>query len=297
MRRLSIAACVGLAAVVAACRPAPSPVGSLTASPSEIRLPWPQFAELEIRLQATSELPEGVTRPHVFVHVLDEPGSVLRTFDHPLPGEWTSGRRYDYSVRLYQSALAEPLAAGDYMLTLGLYALEGGRYALQTGGEEVARNEYRLATVVVPPAAENDPRARFSESWLPAEPGADRQILVRRTLRGGTPGTLQFGPLAGPGTLFLNLELPRGEATRRVELLDGGGQPKVALSTSCGGEQVEVSGQGTFNVDLQVQGDEAPAACEVTVQPNFQVTHSDRAETTAVRLGVLAWRPEGVPSP
>ncbi len=149
----------------------------------------------------------------------------------------------------------------------------------------------------MPPPGEGDPRARFSESWLPVELGADRQVLGRRTLRGGSPGTLQFGPLAGPSTLFLNLELPHREAAERVELLEEGAQPKVVLSASCGGAQAEVTGEGTFDVDLELPGGEGPETCEVTVQPNFQVRHPDRAEKTSVRLGVLAWRPGGRAQP
>jgi len=271
------------------CRPAERPVASLETSPSKLELAWPRFVELDIRLRASAPLVDVIGRPLVFLHLLDEPGSVVRTFDHPLPDDWQVGREYAYTVRLYQSALADPLPPGDYLLSLGLYDPEVGRFALEVDGRELGRKEYQIGTVRVPPLAETDPRARFSEGWLAAEPGVDRQVLARRALRGDAVGTVQLGPLEGPGTIFLTLDLPREGplAARRIEILDGGSHAKVGLE-SCGGEQVEVSGSGPIDVDLSVP--EATATCEIVVRPNFRIDHPDSAETTSARLGVLAWR-------
>lgn len=277
-----------LLAAAAGCRPAERPVATLTASPAELELAWPRFVELEVRLRATAELLDVVDRPLVFLHLLDEPGSVVRTFDHPLLDDWEIGREYVYSVRLYQSALADPLPPGDYLLSLGLYDPDLGRFALDTEGREVGRMEYQIGTVRVPPLAESDPRARFSEGWLAAEPGVDRQVLSRRALRGDAVGTVQLGPLEGAGTIYVSLDLPREGplAGRRVEILDGASRARVVFD-SCGGEQVEVTGSGVLEVDLAVP--EATATCEIVVRPNFRVDHPDTAETTSVRLGVLAW--------
>jgi hypothetical protein len=273
-----------------ACGGGRSPVGSLEVTPTAIELDWPQFVDVHIRLRAERELPEDSPRPIVFLHLLDEPGSVVRTFDHGLPGEWIAGQQYDYSVRVLLSALAEPLPAGDYLLSIGLYTPDDGRFALRTAGEEVAKLEYLVAPVTVRAPDTSTPRARFSEGWLPPEAGADRQILSRRSLVGGAVGTVEFGPLAAPGTLHLRVEIPEETRDRaRVELAPGESQPKLRVVSSCGGEQVEVSGAGGFDLDLAVP--EATVACELTFAPNFQIRWRNRAEATSARLAVLAWRP------
>jgi len=280
-----------LAVAALACSPGSSPVGVLTFDPPVVELAWPEIAEVRIRIQAERELPAGASQPIVFLHLLDEPGSVVRTFDHALPGVWQVGREFDYTVRVAQSALAEPLAEGQYLLSLGLYTPELGRFALRSTSEQVAKLEYKVAEVRVPPAAPDGPRVRFSEGWLPTEPGADRQILARRSLAGGVVGTLQFGPLAGPGRIYLRVEIPDETSdVARVDLAAGESQPKLRVSSSCGGEQIEVAGAGGFDLDLAVPAGAAPS-CEIALEPNFQVRWRNRAEATSARLAQVAWRP------
>ncbi|HEX9799381.1 MAG TPA: hypothetical protein VGC00_04325 [Thermoanaerobaculia bacterium] len=300
MPRTLVVGCLSFAVALfaAACGAGRTPVGSLEVSPSAIELAWPQFVDVRVRLRAERALPEGARRPIVFLHLLDEPGSVVRTFDHGLPGEWAVGHEFDYSVRVLLSALAEPLPAGEYLLSVGLYAPDHGRFALRTDADEVAKLEYLVAPVAVPATDTSAPRARFSDGWLPPEPGADRQILARRSLVGGTAGTVEFGPLAGPGTLLVRVEIPEETRDRaRVELAAGESQPKLRVASSCGGEQVEVSGAGGFDLDFAVS--EATAACELVFAPNFQIRWRNRAEATSARLAVLAWRPgsSGAPPP
>jgi hypothetical protein len=290
MRGLAALACLAAALGAAACRPATAPLAELETAPETIELAWPAFAELEIALRPSAPLPAAGLRPIVFVHLLDEPGSVLRTFDHDLPGEWRVDQELRYRIRLHQSALAEPLAAGDYLLSLGVYHPEHGRFGL-SGAEEITRNEYRVARVRVPPVDPGAPRARFSEEWLPPVAGIDRQVLGRRELRGGAAGRIQLGPIRGPGTLALGLVIPSKPGPgARLELLDGGDQPKLRVANDCGAEEAEVAGTGRFDVDLAVPPAEGPRSCEITVTPNFRVTKSDRAETTSVVLEVVAWR-------
>jgi len=276
---------------VAACGSGSPPVAGLDFAPSALTLGWPELAEVRVRLVAERALPPEAGQPIVFLHLLDEPGSVVRTFDHALPGEWEAGRTYDYTVRLLQSALAEPLPAGEYVLSLGIYSPELGRFALRGEAREIAKLEYAVATVTVPPPAAAGARARFSENWLPPEPGGDRQVLARRTLAGAGAGTVQFGPLAGPGRIYVRADIP--EETRdagRVELAAGESQAKLKVSSSCGGEQVELAGAGGFDVELPVpEGVAGP--CELTFEPNFQVRWRNRAESTSVRLVQLAWQP------
>jgi hypothetical protein len=284
---------VALAAValaLPACGPRSEPVAALAASPRSLRLAWPESAEVELALTPRAELPSGVDRPIVFVHLLDEPGSVVRTFDHELPGAWRRGGELRYRLRLFQSALAPPLAAGSYLLSIGLYDPELGRFALATRAEEVAKLEYQIATVEVPPLGPAGPEARFSGEWLAPEAAADRQVVASRRLRGGQAGTIRFGPFAGPGTIHVGLVLPRASGDDgRVDLDPGATLPKVRVESSCGGVQSEISGTGRMDVDLAVPAGAAPSTCEIVVAPNFVVRPAGRGEPTSVRLEELSF--------
>jgi hypothetical protein len=294
---LALPALALLALAAAGCGESRAPVASFEAGPARLDLPWPEFREIELAFEPLAELPPGDT-PIVFLHLLDEPGSVARTFDHPLPAGWAPGKPLRYRFRLYQSALADPLPAGEYLLSAGLYRPGDGRFALRTAAEEIAAQEYRIAVVHVGPPAERMPHARFSESWRATEPGADRQVLARRTLAGGATGTIQFGPVEGAGRLHLALLVPGGGgAHERLEILDGGTQPKVGIGSTCGGGQPELAGTGRFEVDLDLPAAAGARLCEITISSNFQVTTPERAEAGSVRLEVLAWSPAADEAP
>ncbi len=287
-RAAALAAC--LLALAVGCRSRTSPVARLESHPAHLRLGYPEFAEVEIAFAPVAPLPEGAGAPIVFLHLVEAPDTVVRTFDHPLPERWRVGSEIRYRVRVHQSALADPLEPGSYTLVVGLYDRELGRYALESADEELGRREYVVGTVEVPAADQATPRVRFSENWLPAEPGSDRQVLARRTLSGGGPGTLQFGPLAGAGRIFLALEIPGGEAgSARLELAPGETQAMVRVSSPCAGEQAEFSGPGRHDLDLTIGEEPARAACAIEIAPNFQRITSERTEATSVRLELLAW--------
>lgn len=272
------------------CKASKAPVARLETTPTELRLAWPESREIEIAIVPTGDLPAGVDRPIVFVHLLDEPGSVVRTFDHELRGAWKPGKEIRYRQRIFQSALASPLPPGRYLLSIGLYDQALGRFALESRGVEVAKQEYQVATVEVPATSASGPEARFSGAWLAPEATADRQVVASRKLRGGGPGTIGFGPLAGPGTIHLGLVVPGASGTgTHLEVADGGVGPKVKVSSSCGGQQSEVSGSGRFELEVDVPATSPPASCELVVEPNFVVTLSDSRETVSVRLDELSF--------
>src|SRR3954447_23082975 len=91
-----------------------TPVGRVGVEPSLVRLPFGQAQT--VRLTWTPSAPlEGET-PTVFVPLLDGQHQVVRTLDHPLPERWREGAALTDDFRVYQSALAPPLAAGKYQV-------------------------------------------------------------------------------------------------------------------------------------------------------------------------------------
>lgn len=280
-----------------ACKPTPAPVARLEVRPAQLELAWPRYAELEFELEPTAALPPGVERPILFVHLLDEPGSVVRTFDHELPAAWKPGVTIRYRRRLFQSALASPIPAGRYLLSVGLYDLERGRFALAAAGPEVAKLEYQVATVDVPATTAGGPEARFSGEWLTPEATPDRQVVGARRLRGGASGRIGFGPLAGPGTIHLGFTVPGSGGGTRLDVTGDDRQPIVKVNSTCGGAQTELSGTGRFDIDLAVPAGAAEVSCEIAIEPNFVVRMGESSEATSVRLEELSWRPGDVAEP
>jgi hypothetical protein len=252
------------------------PVGALAVQPATVNLPHPFASPLTLRWTSAAPLDDVKGSPRVFVHVLDGGRKLLRTFDHPLPEAWTPGRAQSYEVELYQSAIAEPLAAGAYEMTFGLYDDAGrNRWPLAVDGEEVGRYEYRLATLVVPAAAPPSPSFQFAGGWLPVEPGSSKQVVARRCLRG--EGSIAVVAPPGPGAVRIAASLMAADAPSGPGLA-------WRVSSSCSPETMEVSG-----VTLTWAGFPVPAAagvptCEIRLAP-------PPGPAQALCLEVLAWRP------
>src|SRR5688572_5137989 len=153
-------AAVPLFAIVlaaAGCRGRAEPVASLAVAPKDVSLPAGHVAGWKLTWNPKAPLGDVEGKPRVFVHLLSS-RNLLRTFDHLLAEEWVPGRAQSYEIELYQSALAEPLPAGAYEVTAGLYDdVSGERWPLDSAGDEVGKREYRVATVVVPSSAAGTP--------------------------------------------------------------------------------------------------------------------------------------------
>jgi hypothetical protein len=265
------------------------PVATVEVESSDLDLLHRGFTALDLSWRVQEPLPERVGQLRVFVHLLDEPGGVVRTFDHPWPGSWRPGSKVEYRVNLHQSALAPPVEPGTYALTLGLYDEEGRRWPLTARGELVDRHEYRVADVRVPPEAGNRPIFQFSTGWLDSEPGRDRQIVARRWLEG--PGHLRATGLEGAGELWLRLMLPLPGGDQELVLVEGASQQGAVVRIDCGDVEVRLAGPGSHDVLLPVlaQGDDD--ACGVDITPNFYLLELQSAQRRAVSLEVLAWAP------
>lgn len=272
-----------------ACAPKEPPVGSLSVSPGVVDLAYPGYASVELSFDMTAPI-EG-ERPYVFVHLVDEPGSVVRTFDHELPVDWKPGSETSYTIVLLQSALAEPLEPGAYQLTAGLYRGDQ-RWPLGVDGEEVDRQEYVIASVEVLENGSKAPMFHFSPTWLPTESGTDAQVLGRRWLT--AKGVLRLATVQAPGTLRMAVSLPRARPDLEDFVLEEGRETAGAdIRSTCGGDQVVISGPGQHIVEIPVSVDEEgnlPEQCEIEIEPWGRLVDRATLQTRAVLLDTLAWK-------
>ncbi|HEX9687956.1 MAG TPA: hypothetical protein VGB47_02655 [Thermoanaerobaculia bacterium] len=252
------------------------PVADLKVNPRTVDLPYPHVAPLNLRLRPTGVLDGLRGKPRVFVHVLDGGRRLLRTFDHPLPENWTPGRAQSYEIELYQSAIAERLPTGAYEMTFGLYDDSGKRrWPLAVDGEEVGRREYRLATLVVPAADGYSPSFEFTGAWLPVEPGSSKQVVARRCLPGEGAIAVVEPPSEGTVRLAASIQTSDGAAA--------GGAWRV--SASCSPQAMEISGD-----ELQWVGFPLTSAGEPPCEIRFTPPGS-AGSVQPLCLEVLAWRP------
>jgi hypothetical protein len=275
------------------CGEEPPPVASVEVAPKTLRLGYPELHTIHVSWQPTAPLEGFSGTPTVFVHLLDDNEKVVRTFDHPFPGRWREGAAASYDVKLYQSALAAPLAGGRYTLTLGLAGEGKQRWTLDGLGEPVARREYQVAQVEVPPPPANrksGPRFNFSEQWLPPEPGSDRQLLARRWLTGA--GGMRVAGLRRPGNVWLVLRIPAPDVAGKLNVQEGSGIPAVRIEGSCGDFEASFSGPGVHEVEMPVLDPPKSGQCRLVLSPNFSFGSPPRS----VSLENAAWAPaEGRP--
>ena len=287
-----VAACLGLAA----CEEPPAPVGSLRVAPVQLDLPFPHYQAVEVEVGMTGDL--GAATPWVMLHLLDDTGSVVRTFDHALPGGWAVGETRTYSIDLYQSALAPPLDPGVYQLTGGLYDPTAGRWALEVDGEEVHRMEYALASVEVPQGSNSAPKFFFSPTWMATEAGTDVQVLGRRWLR--SAGAIRLADLAAAGTVRLDLRIEAPDPQLEDLVLDEGYDDVLLdVATTCSEQTWGLEGVGTHVIEVTAapgavvaeEGAEAGDGCEISLTPHYRVVTRRNLNSRALALDLLSWRP------
>ena len=291
-------ALVLVVALGSACGTAEPPVGELEVRLPQTELPYPWAVPLGLTWRPTAPLSGIVGQPLVFVHLLEQPGDVVRTFDHPLPKGWQPGDTIEYELELYQSALGPALPPGDYLLSVGLYDTEGMRWSLIVGGEEVDRQEYLIGTITVPADSAGAPMFKFSNSWMPVEGGADVQVLARRWL--GAEGDIVLEEVERPGRVWMVLNLPALQpGAQRLVLDEGADEPAVIVASSCGGVEASASGQGLHEFEVPVEAPEdgeLPEECRISIRPNFRHVTLATLQETSVSLENLSWR-EDPPAP
>lgn len=274
-----------------ACGPSEPPVASLLVEPAGLQLPFPGVVDLQ--LSWAMELPlDGLEgQPLVFVHLVDEQGEVLRTFDQSLDFEWQPGESQQYGIHIYQSALAPPLEPGSYGLTMGLYDSGGRRWPLRVEGREAGSNEYRVAEVEVGADLEDAPMFFFSPAWLPLESGLDEQVVARRWLGDGE-GTIRVTECPESGRIWMLIRIPSDEAgASRVVLNDEASTPEVRVTSTCGLEEICVSGPGYHEIEISFRPADKDLVeeCELRLQPNFKMADDSSMTQRSMALEVLAW--------
>jgi hypothetical protein len=268
-------------------------VARIEAQPRTLRLRYPELTLLHLTWTPLASLGDGTpsTPPTVFVHLLDGKGGVARTFDHTFPQAWVEGTPVSYDLKLYQSAIADALPAGQYRLSVGLYAKGGKRWPLEGLGKPIGRREY-LAGVVEAQTSSDAPRFVFSPNWLPVEAGTDSQVVARRWLSEEN-GTISLEDVRGPGVVWMMVRIPVAVDANEKLALNGGGAnvPKVLVRGSCGGVEIEVSGTGANEIEMPVGGPGEGGACRISFIPNFRLVSTAVPQQRSISLESIAWIP------
>jgi hypothetical protein len=265
-----------------------APVARVEINPHQVPLPFSQLQTVHLTWTPTAAL--GQDKPTVFVHLLDRKKKVDRTFDHAFPERWQEGTPVSYDLKLYQSALATPLAAGTYQVTLGLYGKDGKRWPLDGLGEPVGRNEYNAVQVVVP----NDnprPRFAFSPNWMDAEAGGDRQVLARRWLV--DRASIRLVDQQQPGTVWMILQIPPATLKDYEVLLDeNASSPSVLIQGNCGCPDTNISGPGLHEVQLNLDAPVGGDFCHMLLSSNFALRPlTAKGTKRSASLENIAWVP------
>jgi hypothetical protein len=288
MKKALLPIAIAALSLVAGCGGKKTPVARVEVEPRAVRLPFSQAQPLHLTWTPSASL-EG-EQPTVFIHLLDSQRKVIRTFDHAFPQRWREGAPVSYDVKLYQSALAPPLAEGKYPLTLGLYGKDNKRWPLDGLGEAKGRDEYEVGIVEVPPQKPN-PRFAFSPTWLPIEPGGDRQVLARRWMP--EQAAIRLLRQSEPGTVWLVLQIPATNTPDvKLTLEPGASTPSVLVAGTCGGAETNLTGQGLHEVELPMDLPPAGDFCRVQLRSNFMIQPTV-GRPRSVSLENVAWVPGG----
>jgi hypothetical protein len=284
-KTLPLLAIAVLSILGASCGGDEAPVARLQVEPKTVQLGYPDVQIARFSWAPAAPLEGGAT-PTVFVHLLDDRDTVVRTFDHPFPQPWREGAPVEYDVKLYQSALGDPLRPGTYRLTVGLYNQEGKRWALEGLGEDLGRHEYLASQVQVP--QNKGPRFGFSKTWLPKEPGGDRQILGRRWMAERSAIRVQGMP--GPGTVWMVLRIPEVSGGEKLVLQGDSKIPSLHIGGSCGTVETNLSGPGYHEIEVPLNPPPHPDGfCRILLTPNFQIEPAGTGRPRSVSLENIAW--------
>ncbi len=277
---------ISAALLACACAPRPEPpvaefeagvdrVSLVHASSSRIAVEWESLRPLD---------PPGAT-PFLFVHLLDGGGNLVRAFDRPISESWTD---VDHPIEIWQSALAEPLAAGSYRLTTGLYDVATGRrWRLETSGREIDEGEYETATVEVASSEPRTPSLTFEGDWLAPDEGQAHNP-GRRWM--GSSGSIRLLPTAGWNELVLTVSMTALPVDRHRPVFEGDATtPRLLIRNGCdSGSETRFDGYGVRSVSLRLDPGED---CAISLEPNFVMLDLEDYKPRSVGLESAFFRP------
>lgn len=264
--------------LAANCGRSSQPAGTLAVAPASVRLGYPQSVPARLDWKPARALDRQKGRPLVFVHLFDrekKPRNLLRTYDYPLAKPWRAGQPLSDEIDLYQSALAQPLPPGRYVLSAGLYDSAGGeRWPLDAPVSLMGRMEYRVGSVEVTGPDPSAPAFEMTGAWLPLETGSGKQILARRCLAGS--GTLAASGAGSNGSVRMLVSDP----------LEG--PAEVRVTSSCEPSRIETISAGQKWLDFPIaQG----GRCEIGFEPAPPAQARPPTQRLPACLDVLSWRP------
>lgn len=267
----------------------PAPVARVEVDPRLVQLPFSQVQTVHLTWTPTASI--GDEKPTVFVHLLDAKQKVARTFDHPFPQRWTEGAPVSYDLKLYQSAMAPPLAPGKYQVVLGLYGRKGKRWPLSGLGDAVGRGDEYNAFEVQVPNSDSRPRFAFSPNWMDAEAGGDRQVLARRWMV--DRGAIRLVDQHAPGTVWMVVQIPPAVLKEyRVALVPGASAPSVTIHGNCGCPETSITGPGLHEVELSLDAPPPGDFCHLLLSASYLLEPLTPTGTKrSASLENIAWIP------
>ncbi|MFN7940079.1 MAG: hypothetical protein U0X73_00650 [Thermoanaerobaculia bacterium] len=280
-----------LAAVLQGCREGDAADGAaiaeLSSSAQELDLSPSSFADLDLELKPLRPLDENV-EISLFIHLLDGKQRLVRTFDRQLDEGWPISGSIRISARLFLSALAEPPAAGEYSVTVGLFDPLIGRFAVETRNRRVGKQEYEVARVRIAEPKPEPTRIDFLKGWAEEELTPDLEVLRDRPLLPGRRGSLRLEPIDRPAEVWFQVQLPAPGLADEVQIHDGDRHARLRISSSCAPTFAEATGPGTHALSLRLTP-VGTRRCTILFEANHVVRTAD-GRLVAPILRAVAWR-------
>jgi hypothetical protein len=285
---------IAIAALLPASCSKPVPVAQVEVDPRLVQLPFSQVQTVHLTWTPSASI--GDEKPTVFVHLLDSKQKMVRTFDHPFPQRWREGAPVSYDLKLYQSAMAQPLTPGKYQAVLGLYGKKGKRWPLSGLGGAAGRDEYKAFEVQVP-SSDPRPRFAFSPTWMDVEPGGDLQVVARRWLV--DRGAIRLVDQHAPGTVWMVVQIPpTNPSDYRMVLDEGASTPSVTIHGNCGCPETGITGPGLHEVELSLDAPPPGDFCHLLLSASFALEPLNPAgKRRSASLENIAWEPGGKKAP
>jgi hypothetical protein len=200
-------------------------------------------------------LPDGLW---VFVHLVDDTGTLLWTDDHkpPVPPSTWGAEPLEYQRTMFVPRLAY---TGRVQVVAGLYEPPDGPRLRLTGMEQGDRS-YAVAAFDVRPAS-NGVFVAFGDGWYGAERTPQEPLREWRWSAGDPQ--LSFRHPGGDAVLWLELDQPvAAVGTQRLEVRDG----QTLLTT----QAVTPGARQVVRVALPAgRAPGSPVALDLHVQPTF----------------------------